>query len=120
MIGRVYQLGWGYWRVLVRWRDAPGSRGVSAPGATFICRLCGLINPPAGSDLRCAVCGGERQRRGGAPRNVLLEQLVPVLAGPPDGLVDGELGPLRVVDGLCFRATGHVTVRPFRGLRRVA
>lgn len=56
---------------------------------------------------------------GKGPRNVLLEQLIPVAVPQVARMVDGELGPLRVVNGLTFVATGYRVIRPFRGLRRL-
>ena len=90
MVGRCYRWDGRVWRVIARWQDVPQSHGVVAPGATFVCESCGAINPPCGSDLLCT-CGGQRRARRGAPRNVLIEDV----------------------------ETGHRTVRPFRGLRRV-
>jgi hypothetical protein len=45
----------------------------------------------------------------GPRRNVLLEQLLPVPVGV-SGMVDGELGPLRVIDGFCYVTTGGAAV----------
>ena len=90
MVGRLYTWRTRTWRVLERWRNAPGSFGVVAPAATFVCRDCGTINPPADPGLTCGLCGGWRQVRRGAPRNVLIEDV----------------------------ETGERIVRPFRGLRR--
>lgn len=92
MVGRLYTWQGRTWKVICRWRNAPQSFGVIAPGATFVCRDCGTINPPSEPGLTCGLCGGWRQRRAGAPRNVLLAD----------------------VD------TGSRIVRPFRGLRRAA